>query len=97
MTWLDCEWVVVSWTVQFTAGLRLALKMLVSNVRFKNVRPSVCAVMELSQPLQSIVDAQACSGIMIVTTIKLPSSWAVLGPFPASTCVTISSSVALDV
>jgi len=65
MAWLDCEWVVVSWKIQCTTHLRLILKMLVRNVGFKNVKPSVCTVRELPQPLQSVVDVQACSGIVV--------------------------------
>ena len=68
------EWVVVCWKMQCTTHLRLVLKMLVRNVGFKNVKPSVCTVRELLQPLQSIVDVQACSDIVVVTTIKLPCS-----------------------
>lgn len=81
MAWLDFEWVVLSWKMQYTAGLRLVLKMLVRIVGFKNLRPSMCTVRELPQPLQSIVDVQACSGIVIVNTIKLPNSWAVVDIF----------------
>jgi hypothetical protein len=80
MAWLDFEWVVLSWKMQCTAGLRLGLKMLVRIVGFQNVRPSLCTVRELPQPLQSI-DVQACSGIVIVNTVKLQSSWAVVDLF----------------
>ena len=83
--WLDCEFVVVSWKMQCTTHLRLVLKMLVRNIGFKNVKPSVCTVWELPQSLQSIVDVQACSGIVVVVTIKFPCSWAVVDLFlPAS-------------
>jgi hypothetical protein len=79
MAWLCCEWVVVSWKMQCTTHVRLVLKMLVRNIGFKNVKSSVCTVRELPQPLQSIVDVQACSGI--VATTMLPSSWAVVDLF----------------
>jgi hypothetical protein len=79
MAWLDCEWVVVSWKMQYATHLRLVFKMLVCNVGCKNVWQFVCTVMELLQPLQSIVDVQACIGI--VTTIKLLCSWAVVDLF----------------
>jgi hypothetical protein len=63
MTLLDCEWLVVSLKMQCTAGLCLALKMPIGNVRFKNVRLSACAVREVRLSAQSIVDVQACSGM----------------------------------
>jgi len=78
MAWLDYEWVVVSWKTQCATHLRLVFKMLVRNVGCKNVRPFVCTVMELPQPLQIIVDIQAFIGIVVVTTIKLLCSWAVV-------------------
>lgn len=53
----------------------------VRNVGFKNVKPSVCTVRELPQPLQRVVDVQAYGGIVVVTTIKLLCGGAVVDLF----------------